>query len=344
MKEATTRRALLRAAGLTGLGLAAMAALPGCSGGKDSAAPAAGGHDSSAVPTATGGVTPDLIDKAHEQKVKAFPAKTAGAGNQTLTPRRDGEWKVFDLTCREVEWEVEPEIKVPIMGYNDVTPGPMIRVTEGDKVRVICKNEMAESTSIHWHGILGLPNAMDGVTYINQAPIRQGESFTYEFTARNPGLHMYHSHHNAYEQITKGLVGLVVVDPADPARRYGADHEYFLMLNDGALGYTINGKRFPATEPVIAKLGERVLLRFANAGAMVHPFHLHGLYMEVVEKDGWPVPQPWKCDTLSISPGERYDAVVDATDPGVWAFHCHVLPHAESSQGMHGMVTAFIVQ
>ena len=72
--------------------------------------------------------------------------------------------------------------------------------------------------------------------------------------------------------------------------------------------------------------------------------HLHGLPQLVVAKDGYPQPMPWLCDTLTVSPGERWDVIVDATDVGTWAFHCHVLSHAESEQGMFGMVTALVVQ
>lgn len=339
-----SRRDLLKTVSLAGLGLAAGAALSSCSP-KEKAAPAAT-SDGMDMPSSSqsGTLTPELIDKAHETVVKAFPAQTAGKGNEPLTPKLDGDWKVFEITCKEVEWEVAPGIMVPVWSYNGTVPGPMIRVKVGDKVRVVCQNELAESTSIHFHGVAGVPNAQDGVPYITQPPIAQGETFTYEFTVKYPGLHMYHTHHNAYEQMTKGLMGLFVVDPADNPKPYGEDLEIFMVLNDGHMGYTINGKRFPATEPYVAKLGQRVRVRYANVGAMVHPLHLHGFPMQVVEKDGWPLPQPYTCDTVAIAPGERYDAIVVPDVPGAWALHCHVLPHAESNQGMHGMVTALIVQ
>jgi FtsP/CotA-like multicopper oxidase with cupredoxin domain len=66
--------------------------------------------------------------------------------------------------------------------------------------------------------------------------------------------------------------------------------------------------------------------------------------MTVIAKDGWDQPAPWKCDTLNIAPGERWDVIVNCNNPGTWAFHCHILPHAESDHGMFGMVTALIVQ
>ena len=109
-------------------------------------------------------------------------------------------------------------------------------------------------------------------------------------------------------------------------------------------GYTFNGKSFPATEPLIAKVGEKIRIRYMNEGMMIHPMHLHGLHMTVIDKDGWPQPQPWKCDTLNVAPGERWDVIVDCARPGTWAFHCHILPHAESDHGMFGMVTALVVQ
>jgi FtsP/CotA-like multicopper oxidase with cupredoxin domain len=81
-----------------------------------------------------------------------------------------------------------------------------------------------------------------------------------------------------------------------------------------------------------------------NVGQAVHTMHLHGYHFEIVARDGYRLRAPESIDTLSIAPGETYDAIVHATHPGVWAFHCHVLGHAEGPQGMFGMVTAFIVE
>ena len=80
-----------------------------------------------------------------------------------------------------------------------------------------------------------------------------------------------------------------------------------------------------------------------NEGTQIHPAHLHGLTLEVFARDGYPLPAPFRCDTLNVAPGERWDAIVLADAPGVWAFHCHILSHAEGNAGMFGMVTALIV-
>jgi FtsP/CotA-like multicopper oxidase with cupredoxin domain len=160
----------------------------------------------------TGGHTSDDMDAMHAKGVKAFPAKTEGLGNQRLQHVLDGNVKVFELTCRTVQWETEPGKRVEAWTYNGVVPGPEIRVTEGDRVRIHVKNELAESTAVHWHG-LHTPNSMDGVPFVTQDPIKPGSSFTYEFVAKPAGSHMYHSHHNATMQVTMGLLGAFIVEP-----------------------------------------------------------------------------------------------------------------------------------
>ena len=286
----------------------------------------------------------DQMDAMHEAGIKAFPAKTAVWGNQLMRPRLVDRIKVFELTASVIQWETEPGKFVQAWAYNKQVPGPQIRVTEGDRVRVVIKNELPESTAIHFHGLI-VPNDQDGVPFITQPPIKPGQTFTYEFTAKNAGSHMYHSHHNAAKQVGLGLLGAFVVEPKHPrAIERDVDVDYVMILNDGSHGYTFNGKSFPATEPIVAKLGQKVRIRFMNEGMMIHPMHLHGMPMKVIDKDGWAQPQPWLCDTLNIAPGERWDVIVDCDNPGTWGFHCHILPHAESEHGMFGMVMALIVQ
>lgn len=340
LKELVPRRRFVAGLGLAGLGLAA---LPACTGSRTANAEpgtqAAGeGHGATA-----GASTAEEMDRHHAERMRAFPAKTEGLGGQPLAFRMEGDVKVFELTAQPVQWELEPGVRKEAWGYNGVVPGPEIRVTEGDRVRILFRNDLPESSSIHWHGLV-TPNAMDGVPYVTQEPVKPGGTFTYEFVALPAGSHMYHSHHNAAEQVAKGLLGAFIVEPRDPAARPVVDHEYTLILNDGPLGFTLNGKGFPATQALTARLGERVLIRFMNAGTLHHPMHLHGMPMEVVARDGWPLPQPYKCDTIDLAPGTRVDVVVTCDNPGVWAFHCHVLPHAESRAGMFGMVTALIVE
>lgn len=290
----------------------------------------------------------DEMDRLHKEGVDLFLENqetpiTAGKGGELLESTMDDGVRVFNLTCDEVQWEVSPGRIVSGRGYNNAIPGPIIRATEGERVRINVTNNLVESTSVHWHGLV-LPFGMDGVPYLTQDPIRPGETFTYEFTLRNSGTHMYHSHHNAMDQVNRGLLGAFIVDPADSSDYPEYDREYIMVLNDLNHGFTINGKSFPATEALYANLGERVLIRYMNEGIMHHPMHLHGMPMSVFAKDGYPINPPQMCDTLDVAPGNRYDAIVEATEPGVWAFHCHVLNHAESEHGMFGMVTVLVVE
>jgi FtsP/CotA-like multicopper oxidase with cupredoxin domain len=286
------------------------------------------------------------IDRLHKQQVDTFVANIGTDENFWRKPLEftmDGDVKVFEITCQEVEWETEPGSVFPAYSYNGMVPGPEIRVTEGDKVRVNVTNQMNESTSVHFHGVK-VPNAMDGVPFVTQPAIEPGTTFTYEFIAANPGSHMYHSHHNAAEQVVRGLLGAFIIEPADKSKEPTVDGEYTLILNDSGLGFTFNGKSFPYTQPIVAKLGQRIRVRYMNEGLMIHPMHLHGLPQLVFAKDGWALPQPYLADTVNVAPGERYDVLVDCTEAGLWAFHCHILTHAESRRGMFGMVTVLVVQ
>lgn len=283
----------------------------------------------------------------HEAGVKAFPAETQGLGNQPLEPSIEGGVKVFELTAQEVRWETEPGVFVDAMGYNGTVPGPEIRVNPGDRVRIILRNEMTEPTTLHLHGVT-TPNGMDGVPYVTQDPIMPGGFFTYEFRVVDPpGFYVYHSHFNAAEQVGKGLYGAFIVEPKGGfSEVYGRsiEVEVTVFLGDGPTGYVLNGKGFPATQPIVARQGDDVLIHLANDGAQVHPMHLHGYDFEVVAKDGFVLDRPYEIDTLTLAPGERYDILVRVDRPGVWAFHCHVLTHVEQPHGMFGMVTALVVQ
>jgi FtsP/CotA-like multicopper oxidase with cupredoxin domain len=322
----------------------------------DDAAHAAAGASGSSAHAASGAsgahaqMTVEEMLSGHEAGVKAFPAETEGAGNALLEPVVAGDTKTFELTAEEVRWETKPGVFVDAMGFNGTVPGPEIRVNTGDHVRIVVANELSQPTTMHLHGVT-VPNSMDGVPYITQDPIMPGGFFTYEFDVVDPpGMYVYHSHFNSTEQVGKGLYGSFIVEPprGDWGALYGepVDVESTMFLGDGPTGFVLNGKEFPATQPIVAKTGDGVLIHLSNDGAQIHPMHLHGYHFEVVAEDGFALDprQRYMADTLMVAPGQRFDLLVRADYPGVWAYHCHILPHVEGPQGMYGMVTALVVQ
>ncbi|MCZ7528381.1 MAG: copper oxidase [Acidimicrobiia bacterium] len=269
---------------------------------------------------------------------------TETRGAQPLDFRLEGDVKVFELTARPVLWEILDGVTVVAWTYNGTVPGPMIRVTEGDRVRVILKNELPEPTTIHWHGV-EVPNAMDGVPGVTQDPVLPGATFTYEFVAKPAGTFMYHSHFESDTQVMLGLYAPFLIDPATPEAN-PPDVDMVLMLSEWLVTdgqtyaampmagmepnyFTINGKAFPAVETINVRVGERVRLRLMSIGQFVHPMHLHGVPFKIVATDGHPVPAAAQLtkDTVSVAPGERYDIEWLATEPGQWMLHCHILHH-----------------
>lgn len=325
--------------GAGGAGAAALFSRPGTLLSGSAAAPVA-------LPARQDAATAEEMDRLHAEGVQVFldnAGKDPNFWGVNLEPEMDGDVKVFNIVVQDIEWETAPGMVFPAMAYNGMIPGPVIRATEGERVRIVMKNEMWQSTAIHFHGMF-VPNNIDGVPFVTQPAVKSGETFEYEFVLRNPGTHMYHSHHNAAEQVTAGLMGAFIVDPADKSREPEVSAEYVMVLNDTTLGFTLNGKSFPYTQPIVGKLGERIRVRYMNEGLMIHPMHLHGLPQLVISKDGWNLPVPYMCDTLNVAPGERYDVLIDLTEAGAWAYHCHILTHAESRHGMFGMVTVLLVQ
>lgn len=299
-----------------------------------------GGHG-----TGKGAMSADQMDANMAVRTKAFPAKTEGLGAQPLEPKvlANGT-KEFELTTSVIDWEIEPGKTVKAWTYNEQVPGPTISVDTGDRVRVVLHNELEESTSIHFHGV-HTPNAMDGVPDITQPPVKPGETFVYEFVAKDPAVGMYHSHHDAAVQVPNGLAGAFLIGDLPLPAGVAVAGELPMMLNDaGTIGFSLNGKSFPATAPVAAARDSWTLVHYLNEGVQVHPMHLHGLDQLVVAKDGFPLATPQLMDTVTVAPGERWSVLVRATEPGVWAWHCHILPHAEREDGMFGMVTAMVVE
>lgn len=278
-------------------------------------------------------------------------------GDDAVTPT--GNLKEFELVAKETEWELVSGVTATADTFNGTVPGPTIRVTEGDTVRVTLKNDLPEETSIHWHG-LHVPNEMDGVAGVTQDAIMPGETFTYEFVASHAGTFMYHSHSRfSREQIDHGLYGLFIIDSQHPGVTT-FDREYTLALQGWMAGgemadgmgsdamsmdynyFTINGKSFPDTQPLVVSEGDLVRLRIVNPSQTTHPMHLHGQDFLIVAKDGEPLDSPQTANVVDVQQGDTYDLVFIANNPGNWALHCHDLHHASNNGVEPGGLTVLV--
>ncbi|MBI4641590.1 MAG: multicopper oxidase family protein [Candidatus Tectomicrobia bacterium] len=265
--------------------------------------------------------------------------------------------KEFSISIAETEHEFYPGgPKILAWAFNEQVPGPTLRVTEGDLVRVHFTNKHTSNHTLHFHG-LNVPNEMDGVAYghLGHLEVKPGETYTYEFVAEPAGTHMYHCHVNSPQHIDMGMVGVLIVEPKNKRAEPKVGKETVLLLDDWYLNengrhepmahpmmisqanyFTVNGKSFPAVEPIKLVQGETIRVRMINVGYQVHSMHLHGQSFMVTHRDGHLVKIPQEQDTILIGPGERYDLVFKATNPGLWLFHCHIVPHVTNDGAYPG--------
>lgn len=282
-------------------------------------------------------------------------------GDQELSPRMDGGVKVFELETAVVRWTILPGVTVDGYAFNGQIPGPRIHVREGDHVRIEVTNRLPETTTVHWHGLI-LPNVMDGPAKITQQPIGTGQRYRYEFTVVQSGTYLYHSHDHPDRQQALGLYGALIIDPARPDPALQADREYTVLLQewllregltypampmDGAQPnfFTINGRAYPATDTIHMRVGETLKVRFIGSNnGFIHPMHIHGGPFQVVAVDGQTLAPSarYYADTVNVGPGQRYDVIWKAREPGKWLIHCHIPHHTTNynveTQGGGGLM------
>lgn len=223
-----------------------------------------------------------------------------------------------------------------VWAYDGTIPGPLLRVRQGEPVRIVVENQLDEDTTVHWHGIR-LPNAMDGVPGLTQAPIKPGESFVYEFTPPDAGTFWYHPHANSLRQLGRGLAGALIVEEREPI---SVDRDLLWMLQDwrltsrneiaggfgnameagmsGRIGniVTLNGAA-PGGQTV--RSNERVRLRLINSSlARIMALRFEGHEPIVIALDGQPCePHAPEGGRLLLGPAMRIDVLIDMKgEPG----------------------------
>ena len=379
-----SRRRLLRAGALTGGGLLA-ATIAACTPAVSAArwtygTRLAAGESASAVPGSTGAPAPALggsirrpvrghvpcadgVERARPPTTTPTrrPPSTGSSaarpprcptGNQPLEPRMDGDVKVFELTVDEIEHQIDA-LRPPSRRARASTGRGRARgstVAEGD----------TDPRDLHQQ-----PGRVDRDPLPRPAPAERDGRRPAHHPGADPARRAVHLRVRRPGRPARTCTTRTTTPPTrsaaacsarssssrkDPAQRYdrlyGATQDIVWISNDTLGGFTINGRGFPATAPIVAKLGETIVIRFMNEGTMTHPWHLHGMPMRVVARDGYPlgsrrvhVRHPRASTRASAGTSS-----INCDEPGAWAFHCHILPHAEGPDGMYGMVTALVVQ
>lgn len=276
------------------------------------------------------------------------------------------------LEAAPLEFEVGGR-RLQTWGYDGGVPGPEIRVTEGDTLRAKVLNRLPADTTIHWHG-LPVPNAMDGVPHVTQPPIKSGEHFTYEFVVPTAGTYVYHSHvglqldRGLYgplivepkkEDLAYDREYVLLLDdwldgisgtPEDTLEELQASGGMMGGMGGGMMGgqggpglsgavdyslYLINGRTPDDPDTLKVRRGEKARLRLINpSGETTFRFAVGGHKLSITHSDGQPV-EPVEVDAVRIGPGERYDMIVEASNPGVWQI-------AADPEGKNGLARAIL--
>jgi FtsP/CotA-like multicopper oxidase with cupredoxin domain len=244
------------------------------------------------------------------------------------TPAPNGV-REFTLVIEEdVEHEVAPGVKMPAWTFNGTVPGPVLRATEGDLVRIKLVNEGSVPHTIHFHGVH--PASMDGVFEL----VNPGESFTYEFVAQPYGLMPYHCHSMPTSQhIHNGLYGMMIIDPKQgrkPMRELAMVMSAFDLDRDGeAEFYSWNGRAFQYNDsPIELVRGEPVRLYVVNMFEEFMVPHLHGNFFQFYPSGTTLEPTEYT-DVKTLAIAERGILEFHYDFPGTYMFQCHVTEHME---------------
>jgi FtsP/CotA-like multicopper oxidase with cupredoxin domain len=263
----------------------------------------------------------------------------------------------YTLRIAPVTVELAPDHILSTTGYNDSSPGPLLRMREGKTVSVDVINDTDVPEFVHWHGML-IPSDVDGVEEQGTPCVPARGRRRYQLTPGPAGSRWYHSHAMAEADLHRGSYtgqfGFVYVDGGKDPGQY--DQEIFLALRDwepfftssmddddddghhgpqpekpgvlntdpnglevNSMTYSINDKALGSGEPIRVKQGQRVLMHLLNASAIENRrIAMAGHQFQVLALDGNPVPNPQNVDGILLGAGERVDAIVEMNQPGVW--------------------------
>jgi FtsP/CotA-like multicopper oxidase with cupredoxin domain len=251
------------------------------------------------------------------------------------------------LVAKPASLELRPGTSTEAWTYGGTIPGPLLRLTQGDRLVVHFENDLPEATTIHFHGVR-LPNEMDGAVPHSQEPVPPGGSFDYDFVVPDAGLFWYHPHEDSAKQLGFGLYGALLVDPAEPDPPELGD-EVVMVLSDVALDddaklvpadnggdiatqfgregtdILVNGKTRPK---LFARIGARQRWRIVNAAkSRYFQIMLPGQELVRIGGDTGRLAKPERADRVLILPGGRADVVVTPRGAPGETLPLHWLPY-----------------
>ncbi len=219
-------------------------------------------------------------------------------------PARGAPDKHFGLTARAADVHLSSGRVVHALTFDGMSPGPELRVRQGDLVEVVLRNQDVDvGVTIHWHGV-DVPNAEDGVAGVTQNAVLPGETYMYRFRAEQVGTFWYHTHQVSSEEVQRGLFGALVIEPSEPPAKV-SDAVVIAHTFDGVA--TLNGR--DGLQSVRIQPGMQVRLRLVNSDSAVRRFQLTGTSFRVLAIDGHDLNEPGTLDRVSLplAAGGRYD-------------------------------------
>ena len=331
-----SRRSLFKLAGLgTAAGAGALASrnISAQGGGHAAVGHAGGGHGH--LMGAVGRVAPGVFNPTTYLRAWNFSdlpeEKRAKFYHETKRP--DGSLlREYQIVAVDREIEIAPGMFFPAWTFNGQVPGPTLRATEGDRVRVTFLNQGSHPHTIHFHG--WHPPEMDGS--MPEDEVEPGGRFVYEFDAEPFGMHLYHCHAAPLKRhIHKGLYGVFIVDPKTP--RPPAD-ELIMVMNGFDTNFDADNEVYAVNtiahhymhEPIRVEIGKLTRMYVVNLTEfdLINSLHLHGMFFDVF-RTGTATASSEVTDTIMLCQGERAILETRFRYPGKFMFHAHQSEFAE---------------
>ncbi|UKS27996.1 multicopper oxidase family protein [Paenibacillus sp. HWE-109] len=232
------------------------------------------------------------------------------------TPESSGPTRKFDMTAARTTLKLDNGKTADAWTFNGSSPGPELRVTEGDRVVVTLHNkDIEDGVTIHWHGI-AVPCSQDGIAGVTQDAVPPGGQFTYTFIATTPGTYWYHSHQMSSIQASKGLLGALIIEPKQQPESNPSTTEATALYQQLGSNMLVNGSTNGLSVP--GKPGEQVRLRLINAGNGTMEFDVDGAPFRVMAMDGHDLNNPGLLNgtIVPVGAGQRYDLLIKVPELG----------------------------